>query len=73
MVNLVATLQVLHRADSFSGTFADAGTYALIGAVAVLGGMARMTISLTVIILEATGDVQYVVVALAVHPEFSRV
>lgn len=31
---------LLHRADSFSGTFADAGTYSLIGAVAVLGGMA---------------------------------
>jgi H+/Cl- antiporter ClcA len=34
---------MLHRADSFSGTFADAGTYSLIGAVAALGGMARMT------------------------------
>lgn len=34
---------LLHRADSFSGTFADAGTYSLIGAVAVLGGMASET------------------------------
>jgi chloride channel 7 len=41
------------------GYVADSGTYALIGASAVLGGMARMTIAGCVIILEACGNITY--------------
>ena len=43
----------------FPGYVADSGTYALIGAAAVLGGMARMTIAGCIIVLEACGNITY--------------
>jgi len=43
----------------FPGYVADSGTYALIGAAAILGGVARMTIAGCVIVLEACGNLTY--------------
>ena len=41
------------------GYHLNAGMYAIVGAAAMLGGVTRMVISLTVIIVEATGNVQF--------------
>ena len=49
-----------NMASAYFPKLAFSNTYSLIGAAAVLGGMARMTISLTVILLECIGNGQYV-------------
>ena len=45
--------------QSIGWKMVDARTYGLVGSAAMLGGITRMTISVTVILLECTGNIQY--------------
>ena len=47
--------QALHEADV--GSSVDPGLYALMGAAGMLGGVTRMTISLSMIVVEVSGDI----------------
>lgn len=50
--------EIVHLAFP-SGNWSSPGTYALIGSASLLGGVMRMTISLCVILMEATGDITF--------------
>jgi H+/Cl- antiporter ClcA len=43
----------------FPGYVADSGTYAMMGSCAINGGITRMTISMTIIMLETAGNMTY--------------
>lgn len=45
--------------SAFPGYVADSGTYSLLGAAAINGGVTRMTISMTIIMLETAGNMTY--------------
>jgi len=54
-------MQALNMQHHFVDNPIEPGVYAMVGAGAVLGGVCRVTISLTVIMLELTGSLTYVV------------
>jgi len=44
---------------AFSDSVADSGTYALMGAAAINGGVTRITLAMTIIMLETAGNMTY--------------
>ena len=49
----------LTYADDLTTHAVHPGIYALLGAACMLGGMSRMTISMSIILVETTGNIQY--------------
>lgn len=45
--------------SAFLQDWVDEGKYALVGAGAMLGGVVRMTLSLTVILMECVGNITF--------------
>ena len=56
-VNFVCPYHCVCRKIGFSNIYP--GTFALMGAASFLGGVVRMTISLTVILIETTNEITY--------------
>jgi chloride channel 7 len=56
----VPRTDLLHTVNPQNTPFSTTRNNNLLLCTAITGGIARMTISLTVMILEATGDMQYV-------------
>lgn len=56
-ITCVLSLNVFHCRNFHMQIYS--GTFALIGAAAFLGGVVRMTISLTVILIESTNEITY--------------
>eukprot|EP01006_Ploeotia_vitrea_P009741 TRINITY_DN2416_c0_g1_i1.p1 TRINITY_DN2416_c0_g1~~TRINITY_DN2416_c0_g1_i1.p1 ORF type:complete len:854 (+),score=47.42 TRINITY_DN2416_c0_g1_i1:29-2563(+) len=46
--------------NQYAGVSVDPGTYALVGCASFIGGVSRMTMSMTVILVEVTGDTELV-------------
>ena len=59
MISKVCTLLCLNIDRMLGYQHTYHGTFALIGAASFLGGVVRMTISLTVILIESTNEISY--------------
>ncbi|XP_071958229.1 chloride channel protein C-like isoform X2 [Antedon mediterranea] len=56
---IMVTLFGVHSTDDIYWAWMDPGAFALIGAASFFGGVSRLTMSLTVIMMEITNDIQF--------------